>query len=314
MNSFNFVEGLSIKHLFDEDSSYFARLVVLAVFSIIMMTVDQRSAYLSKVRSTISAFVYPLQVIASTPRELGDWSDKQFSSQNSLLENNASLHSENLLLKTQLQQFTALQSENMRLRSLLLSSRKLADDLLIAETIKVDMDPYKRQIVVNKGSRQGIFRGQPIVDAYGVMGQVNEPGLISSTAILITDPSHAIPIQVNRNGLRAVAYGSGVTDVLEIPYLPNNADIHEGDQLMSSGLGGVFPEGYPVAIVARISRDPGQSFAKIQATPTAHLESSREILLVLKSEQEYENAGKLDSPEKKLANGTELDCIQPDET
>jgi len=278
-----------------------------------MMTVDQRTHYLSKVRSSISAVIYPLQVIASTPGEFGSWMDKQFSSQNSLIEDNARLHSENLLLKTQLQQFTALQSENMRLRSLLLSSRKLADDLLIAETISVDMDPYKRQIVVNKGSRQGIFKGQPIVDAYGVMGQVNEPGLISSTAILITDPSHAIPVQVNRNGLRAVAYGTGAADVLEIPYLPNNADIHEGDQLMSSGLGGVFPEGYPVAVVQKISRDPGQPFANIQATPTAHLESSREILLVLKSEQEYKNVGKAeavntagDTTEKDAA----LECVK----
>lgn len=277
-----------------------------------MMTVDQRTHYLDKVRSTISAFVYPLQVVASTPGDIGSWVEKQFSSQNTLIEDNARLHSENLLLKTQLQQFTALQSENMRLRSLLLSSRKLADDLLIAETISVDMDPYKRQIIVNKGSRQGIFKGQPIVDAYGVMGQVNQPGLISSSAILITDPSHAIPVQVNRNGLRAVAYGTGAADTLEIPHLPNNADIQEGDQLMSSGLGGVFPEGYPVATVVNISRDPGESFAKIQATPTAHLESSREILLVLKSDREYRNVGQLENnaeqPNQDQLTNTE--CVQ----
>jgi len=277
-----------------------------------MMTVDQRTQYLGNVRSTISVLVYPLQLIASAPGDISTWMDKQFSSQNSLIEENARLHGENLLLKTQLQQFTALQSENMRLRSLLLSSRKLADDLLIAETISVDMDPYKRQIVVNKGSRQGIFKGQPIVDAYGVMGQVNEPGLISSAAILITDPSHAIPVQVNRNGLRAIAYGTGAADMLEIPYLPNNADILEGDKLMSSGLGGVFPEGYPVAEVVNISRDPGQPFAKIQATPTAHLESSREILLVLKSEPEYKNADQIESKQDDAIISGNSECVRQD--
>ncbi|MCK5696704.1 MAG: rod shape-determining protein MreC, partial [Gammaproteobacteria bacterium] len=121
----------------------------------------------------------------------------------------------------------------------------------------------------------------PILDAYGIMGQVTHPGIPSSTAILITDPSHAIPVQVNRNGLRSVLYGIGEASSLELQNLPNNADIIVGDKLISSGLGGRFPEGYPVAVVTKITRDPGQPFAKIVAEASAHLEQSREVLLVV---------------------------------
>jgi rod shape-determining protein MreC len=246
------------------------------------MAVDHRTSYLGSTRGFISFFAYPLQSLASLPQSTIGWLNQSVTSQQSLLDENAGIRKENLLLKAQLQRFTSLQSENMRLRSLLQSSRKLSDDMLIAETISVDMDPYQRKIVVNKGSSQGVYKGQPIVDAYGVMGQINEPGILSSTAILITDPSHAIPVQINRNGLRAVAYGTGAADVLSIPYLPNNADIKIGDLLVSSGLGGLFPEGYPVAVISLLNRNIGQPFADIKAKPEAHLESSREVLLVLK--------------------------------
>ncbi len=247
------------------------------------MGVDSRTSHLGQVRGFLSLFAYPIQSLASLPGSTFGWLNQSVSSQQSLLDENAGMRKENLLLKAQLQQFTALQSENMRLRSLLQSSRKHSDDMLIAETISVDMDPYQRKIVVNKGSSQGVYKGQPIVDAYGVMGQINEPGLLTSTAILIADPSHAIPVQVNRNGLRAVVYGTGAADILSIPYLPNNADIKVGDALVSSGLGGRFPEGYPVAEVVSVSRNLGQPFAEIKAKPEAHLESSREVLLVLKA-------------------------------
>jgi rod shape-determining protein MreC len=159
---------------------------------------------------------------------------------------------------------------------------------LISETIAVDLDPYKRQIVINKGLRNGVYSGQPILDAHGVMGQIIHPGIPSSTAILITDPSHAIPVQVNRNGLRTVLYGTGSANYLEVQNLPNNADIEIGDLLITSGLGGRFPEGYPVAEVVDIKRDPGQPFAQIIAEASARLEQSREVLLVLAQEHEPE--------------------------
>ncbi|MBF0265102.1 MAG: rod shape-determining protein MreC [Gammaproteobacteria bacterium] len=264
----------------DENSTYLARLVVLSVLSISLMMIDQRGSYLESVRSGLSVLAFPIQQVASLPVNSSNWLVKNIKSNRNLQQENDRLTRENLFLNSQLLKFTSLQSENMRLRSLLQSSRKLSDDLLIAETIKVDLAPYERTIVINKGKDSNVFSGQAIIDAYGVMGQVNKPGLLRSTAILITDPAHAIPVKVARNGLRAVAYGTGKTDTLDIPYMPNNVDINIGDQLYSSGLGGVFPEGYPVATIKTIERHAGQAFAKIEATPLAHLERSQEVLLI----------------------------------
>lgn len=258
-----------------------------------MMTADHRTSILSGVRSFFSLAVYPLQAIASTPKDLNLWFQVQLNSHQSLIDENEAHRTENLLLKAQLQKFTSLQAENIRLRSLLQSSRKVSDQMLIAETLSVDLDPYKRQIVINKGQRNGVYAGQPILDSHGIMGQIIHPGIPSSTAILITDPSHAIPVQVNRNGLRTVLYGTGAANYLEVQNLPNNADIEIGDLLITSGLGGRFPEGYPVATVIDIKRDPGQPFAQIVAEAAAHLEQSREVLLVIaKTEQELESANK----------------------
>jgi len=250
------------------------------------MTADHRTNMLSGVRSLFSLVIYPLQTVASIPKNMGLWFNDQMNSHQSLIAENKSRHTENLLLKAQLQKFTSLQAENIRLRSLLKSSRKLSDQMLIAETIAVDLDPYKRQIVINKGQLNGVYSGQPILDAHGIMGQIIHPGLPSSTAILITDPSHAIPVQVNRNGLRTVLYGTGAANYLEVQNLPNNADIETGDLLITSGLGGRFPEGYPVAVVINIKRDPGQPFAQIVAEASAHLEQSREVLLVMAKTEE----------------------------
>ena len=254
------------------------------VLSIIMMSADHRTNMLNGVRSVFGLLIYPLQTIASIPTDMGLWLDVQLNSHQSLIDKNESYRTENLLLKAQLQKFTSLQAENIRLRSLLKSSRKLSDQMLIAETIAVDLDPYKRQIIINKGQLNSVYSGQPILDAYGIMGQIIHPGIPSSTAILITDPSHAIPVQINRNGLRTVLYGTGAANYLEVQNLPNNADIEIGDLLITSGLGGRFPEGYPVAVVTNIMRDPGQPFAQITAEAAAHLEQSREVLLVMAQE------------------------------
>lgn len=268
-----------------------------------MMTADHRTNMLNGVRSLFSLVIYPLQTIASTPNNMGLWFNEQMNSHQSLIAENESHRTENLLLKAQLQKFTSLQAENIRLRSLLKSSRKLSDQMLIAETIAVDLDPYKRQIVINKGQLNGVYAGQPILDSHGIMGQIIHPGIPSSTAILITDPSHAIPVQVNRNGLRTVLYGTGAANLLEVQNLPNNADIELGDLLITSGLGGRFPEGYPVAVVMKIKRDPGQPFAQIIAEASAHLEQSREVLLVMaKVEPEVE---------QEVEHGTTKQNVEP---
>ncbi len=274
------------------------------------MTADHRTNMLSGVRSLLSLIIYPLQTIASIPVDIGLWMDDQMNSHQSLIDQNEVYRTQNLLLKAQLQKFTSLQAENIRLRSLLKSSRKLSDQILIAETIAVDLDPYKRQIVINKGQPNGVYAGQPILDAYGIMGQIIHPGISSSTAILITDPSHAIPVQVNRNGLRTVLFGIGAANYLEVQNLPNNADIQLNDLLITSGLGGRFPEGYPVAVVRDIKRDPGQPFASVLAEASAHLEQSREVLLVMNKKKEL----KLISQQDEKNSSNEAKKIEKEET
>jgi rod shape-determining protein MreC len=197
-----------------------------------------------------------------------------------LLSDNRELREENLKLHADLQKYESLQAENIRLRNLLDASYKVSDRVLIAELSAVDLDPYKQQVVINKGRSSGAYKGQAVLDADAVMGQVVQVTPFSSTVLLITDPSHSTPVQVLRSGLRTIAVGSGRINELSLPYLPTNSDIREGDLLVTSGLGGKFPPGYPVARVTDVNRSPDNAFAEISAEPAAHLDRSREVLLV----------------------------------
>jgi rod shape-determining protein MreC len=254
--------------------------MVAAIVSIALMTLDHRGHGLEPVRSALSAVVYPLQYLVSAPVTVSAWIYDRFSTRRSFMDENQGLNAEHLVLKARLQKLNALAAENMRLRALLDSSSKLDERVLITELLAVDLDPYTHQVLINKGEHYGIYTGQPVLDATGVMGQTVHVGPLSSSVMLITDPSHAIPVQVIRNGLRSIAVGTGRINELELPYLPNNADIQEGDLVVTSGLGGRFPPGYPVGVVARVEIDPGRPFALVTATPSAQLERSRELLLV----------------------------------
>lgn len=174
----------------------------------------------------------------------------------------------------------ALETENQRLRELLSSSSRVNGKSVLAEILSIDVDPYARKVLVNKGSVHQIKPGQPVLDAFGIMGQVVHVGKFSSSVILLTDPNHAIPVQVNRNGLRTIAQGTGQSNHLKINFIPNNADIKKGDLLVSSGLGGLFPPGYPVAIIRSIHIDPAQPYLSVIAEPTAHIQSSREVVII----------------------------------
>ncbi len=262
--------------------------MVFVVVSLVLMTVDHRQHHLESVRSALSLAVSPLQYLLTLPIGAGEWLSEALTSHETLEEQNAELRSRELLQSARLQKMAALEAENARLRTLLDSSFKVGERVLVAELLEVDFDPFSQDIVINKGSHNGVVTGQPIVDAEGVMGQVVHVAPFTSTAMLITDPSHAIPVVVNRNGLRAIALGTGSADRLEVPHLPLNADIQEGDLLVTSGLGGRFPPGYPVAVVAKVERNPGESFAEVTARPTARLEQSREVLLVWTTPAEQE--------------------------
>jgi rod shape-determining protein MreC len=250
--------------------------------SIALMTLDHRTTHVNTLRSSIAVLVYPLQYLVNFPANVGDWASDSFTSRKTLREDNTTLRTQNLILTTQLQKLNFIEAENIHLRNLLESSKRVGERILIAELLSVDMDPYKQQVTINKGSaaNDDIYSGQPFVDAKGVMGKLVHIEPFSSTALLITDPGHALPIQVNRNGLRAIAKGTGSQTRLEIPHLPNNADIKVGDLLVTSGLGCVFPVGYPAAIVVEINIDPSLPFAEVLAEPVAELDRSRDILLV----------------------------------
>lgn len=244
------------------------------------MVADQRYQGLQKVRSVLAGATYPLLMLANLPLQASSWVSDFFTSRERLRSENARLQRENLLLQARQQKMTALENENARLRNLLESSINIGERVLVAELIAVDLDPYRQQVVINKGSSSGVFLGQAVLDANAVMGQVIAVDRFSATVLLITDASHALPVQVVRNGLRTIAIGNGRINELELTSLPNNADIKVGDQLVTSGLGGRFPSGYPVARVSEVVRQPGQPFARVSARPNAHLDRTREVLLV----------------------------------
>jgi rod shape-determining protein MreC len=255
-----------------------AGLFVLA--SILLMTVDHRDQHLESIRAGVSIALYPLQYLVGMPAVAGNWATEALTTRTHLVRENSRLRTEHLLLEARLQKYAALESENIRLRDLLQSSQNIAERVLIAELLAVDLDPFKRQVLLNKGTESGVFEGHPLIDAKGVMGQVMHVTAFSSTAILLTDPSHALPVQVNRNGLRAIALGTGEPDLLELPHIPNSADVQVGDLLVTSGLGQRFPRGYPVATVTVVEKDATLPYARVQARPTADLERIREALLV----------------------------------
>lgn len=271
--------------LFQTGPAITARLVLFVALSVALIILDYRQHLSAHVRQSLGLAVYPVYALADLPYELRDMAAEQLTSRRELLEENARLRTEHLLYEARLQRLDSLERENINLRDLLQSSYKVTESVLIAELLSVDLDPYSHLVEVNKGTRDQVFVGQPVLGAKGIMGQVDDAKPLSATIRLITDPSHAIPVQVNRNGLRAIALGTGDIHRLELSSLPNNADIRVGDLLVSSGLGGRFPPGYPVARVTRVEAGVGQPFAQISAEPTAALDRAREVLLVRTSDR-----------------------------
>ena len=269
-----------IKPLFTSGSSPNFRVILAVLMALGLVIADHRQQQLELLRSTLSFVTYPLQFAADRPGRLIDEARARLATQGALRDENDGLHRENLLLKARLQQFEALEAENARLRDLLGSSLDVGERVLIAEIMAVQLAPYRQEVMVNKGTNSGVFVGQPVLDANAVMGQVIRANAFSSVVLLITDADHALPVEVNRNGLRTIAAGTGLTQELELLYIPKNADIQVGDLLVTSGMDGRFPAGYPVARVKVVRQDPENPFTTVIAEPTARLDRSREVLLV----------------------------------
>lgn len=256
------------------------RFLLLWIVCILLMVLDHQQHQAQNLRAALSVATYPLQALVNMPFAIGSWVSESLASRDALQSENEKLRSQVLQQQFQLQKLEALQTENIRLREMMRSAAEVAERILVAEIRSVDLDPYRHRLVINKGSRDGAYTGQAILDAYGVIGQITSAEPMSSRAILITDPSHATPVEINRNGIRTVALGTGDARELNLPFLPNSTDIQVGDLLVSSGLGGQFPPGYPVGVVFEVLRDPGKNFATVRARPSAQLDRGRQVLLV----------------------------------
>ena len=272
-------------------TSLSVRLVLLAAVSTTMMILDHRETeFLNRVRQVASVIVYPLQVGVDQPFSAWRWASEFLAGRDALLDENARLKNEVRDYDVRLQRMETLEAENDRLRAMLDSSHRVADRMLVAEILSVDPDPYRQRFTINRGVLNGVYVGQALLDADGVVGQIDIVDALTSQAVLISDSNHGLPVAVNRTGLRSIALGTGETGLLNLPYLTNSADVQEGDLLVTTGLGGVFPPGYPVGRVTVVQRRPGQSFARVLAQPSAGLDRGREVLLVMNAEDVAQTA------------------------
>ncbi|MFW5970316.1 MAG: rod shape-determining protein MreC [Halofilum sp. (in: g-proteobacteria)] len=272
--------------LFQQGTGPLLRTLFFVLLSATLMVADQRFGQLEQVRGFLSGAIAPLRYAVDLPARFLGWGSDHVQSREDLIARVNALERENLRLRARQLKFETIRSENERLRTLLDSSAERDDRVLVAELLSVSLDPYRQQVVVNHGTRDGVYAGQPLIDGDGVMGQIIDTGPLTATALLISDPNHALPVQINRNGLRTIAEGTGETDRLELSYIPNNADVRVGDLVVSSGLGGRFPPNYPVATVVEVERQPGEPFARVIAEPRAQLDRSREVLLVWPDDSE----------------------------
>jgi rod shape-determining protein MreC len=256
------------------------RFTLFALLSVIVMYLDQRAHYLEQVRYVLQAAAYPLQLAVNSPPAAWRWLKESAQTREALQAENVRLHAHARDLELRAMRYEALARENGELRGLREALPPVADRWLPAEIVNVQLSSLRQRLLLNRGAVNGVFKGQAVLDDRGLIGQTTHVGPWSAEVILITDAEHAVPVLVARTGLRTIAVGAGDTTSLALPYLPGNADIKSGDLLVSSGLGGVFPEGYPVARVTEVHRDAVQPLAQVRATPLAHVDTDSEVMLV----------------------------------
>ncbi len=250
------------------------------ILAIALIVLDQKAIFFQKIRADLALTVLPLQYLVSVPIKTIHWIAINVTTQEQLVADNARLRAHELLLESKLQKLLALERENAQLRALLKSTAHVGGArVVVAQLLAVNLDPNLQQIIVDKGMRNHIYVGQPVLDAYGVVGQVIHTGLLTSKVMLISDPKSAVPVQDYRNGIRAIALGMGSSGKLLLINVPDTSDIQKGDLFVSSGLGLRYPVGYPVGVVSELERDPTKRFATITLQPSAHLDQSQQVLM-----------------------------------
>jgi rod shape-determining protein MreC len=259
----------------------------LGLFSLVLMFADSRFDYLTRVRYFAALLVTPVHYVAAIPVRVSDYIAGSFKSRNDLIDENQALKEQLLLEQFQLQKLEHLTAENHRLNELLKASSDVEQVVVRAQLTGESPDPFSKRVLINKGSADNVHIGQPVLDAFGLMGQVVEVGYRNSWVLLISDPQHATPVQINRNGIRSIAAGTRDSlHSLTLNNIPNTSDIQVGDLLVTSGLDQHFPVGYPVGIVNSVTMDPGKPFAEVLVTPTAHIDRSRNLLLLFGNKPE----------------------------
>ncbi len=258
------------------------RLVFVLICSAALIFFDHKMASFETVRGYLQSLVSPLQYMANAPKQMMTWASKNLISRQRLMKENQDFRENELFFHEQAMQLSIVQQENDRLRSLLSSPVRGEIKKMFAEILSVDGDPYSHQVVINRGANDGVYEGQPVLDEKGIVGQILHVGASSSRVILITDISHAIPVRIQRNGLRLIASGSGQIDRLVHNFVAHSADIKAGDLLVTSGLGGKYPEGYPVSRVILVRTDESREFAVIYSEPVAEIDRLRYMLLLSK--------------------------------
>lgn len=271
--------GNPAPRLTDGAGSTLPLLAYLAIATVLMVA-DLRGGFAAQARVHLSTLAEPVWWLAAAPGRLVDGAGEFFASRSSLQQENQRLHRELQVNASRLHRLLAVAEENQRLRELLGGTRGYRLNAQLAGIIDVDLDPSRQRIVLDAGGNEGVRVGQAMIDAGGVLGQVIEVTPRHSTALLLTDPEHAVPVQVARTGLRAIAYGTGRTDMLRLPSIPQSGDIRVGDRLVTSGIGGRFPAGFPVGVVESVEPDETQLFVVAEARPSARLDRGVEVLLV----------------------------------
>jgi rod shape-determining protein MreC len=270
----------SVNTIFTRGPSLFNRLTIAIVVSFSLILVDHKLDGFASVKVYLNSLVSPIQYLASLPGQMLSSSASRFTSHQKLLAENTELTLQATRMSEQLQRFDILKAENKRLRTLLGSPVRSQAQIMVAELMAVDNNPFSLQIVINKGTIDGVYEGQSVLDDKGIVGQIMEVGTTNSRVLLIGDITHAIPLRVQRNSVRLIAVGSGQLNELYLEHVAHSADLEEGDILLSSGLGNVFPEGYPAAVITTIVRDESRPFAQVSATPMAQLDRLKYMLLL----------------------------------
>ncbi|SEK95556.1 rod shape-determining protein MreC [Colwellia chukchiensis] len=271
------------------------RLILVLFCSALLIFFDHKMNSFESARGFLQSMVSPLQYLATAPKQLMNWAAENMVTRRQLIADNEQYKINELTFHEQALQLAIIKRENDRLRALLASPLRADAKKMVAEILAVDSDPYTHQVVINRGANDGVYEGQAVIDDEGIVGQILHVGTTSSRVLLITDVTHAVPVRISRNGVRLIASGVGVIDTLTHNHVPHSTDIRVGDTLVSSGLGGKFPEGYPVAKVSVVRQDESRAFSQIQSQPVAKIDRLRYVLLLWPEQERAPATAKLDN-------------------